>query len=241
MSKSIISEGKTSTEAIEKGLKELHVSKNMVDIKILENEDKRSFFSILAPRVVKVEITVKENIKDEKKEKNYPKKDKEIVKEKDREISLELLEEAKQNTEKFLKEFIESLKVTDVDCKISIEENHIRVDINGDNIAFLIGYRGDTLNAFQTILSSIANQGISEKIKVILDIEKYRSKREKTLEDLAEKISKTVLKTGKSITLEPMSAYERKIIHSKLQNNNKVKTYSIGEEPYRKVVIAINK
>ena len=91
----------------------------------------------------------------------------------------------------------------------------------------------------QTILSTIGNRGFNSKIRIILDIENYRQKREKTLEELAQKVSKTVLKTGKSITLEPMSAYERKIIHSKLQENAKIETHSIGEGDNRRVVISI--
>ena len=93
----------------------------------------------------------------------------------------------------------------------------------------------------QTILSAIAGKGIEQKVRVILDIEGYKAKREKTLEDLAEKIAKTVIKSKKSVTLEPMQAYERKIIHSKLQENSKVETYSVGEEPRRRVVIALKK
>ena len=102
----------------------------------------------------------------------------------------------------------------------------------------LIGYRGEVLNALQNILNSIANRESNARVRVILNVSNYKQKREKSLEELADKIAKTVLKTGKSITLEPMMAYERKIIHSRLQSNNKVTTYSVGEEPYRKVVIA---
>jgi len=91
----------------------------------------------------------------------------------------------------------------------------------------------------QNIATAIANKKSTERIKVFLDVANYRDKRTKTLEELAEKISKTVVRTGKSITLEPMTAYERKIIHSKLQSSDKVKTFSKGEEPYRKVVIAL--
>ena len=91
----------------------------------------------------------------------------------------------------------------------------------------------------QTILSSVANKNSTSKIRVYLDIAGYREKRLKTLEDLAEKIARTVVRTGKAITLEPMTAYERKIIHTKLQNHSKVKTFSKGEEPYRKVVISL--
>ena len=94
------------------------------------------------------------------------------------------------------------------------------------------------MNSLQVILNSIANKNANSRIRVILNISNYKEKREKSLEELADKISKTVLKTGKSITLEPMMAYERKIIHNRLQSNTRVTTYSVGEEPYRKVVIA---
>ena len=93
--------------------------------------------------------------------------------------------------------------------------------------------------AFQNILSAVANKGIEQKVRVILDIEGYKAKREKALEELAEKIEKTVIKTRKSVTLEPMQAYERKIIHSALQDSKTVKTESIGEEPRRRVVISL--
>ena len=91
----------------------------------------------------------------------------------------------------------------------------------------------------QTILSSVANKKSSSKIRVYLDVAGYREKRIKTLEELAEKIARTVVRTKKTVTLEPMTAYERKIIHTKLQNHDKVKTFSKGEEPYRKVVITL--
>lgn len=240
MAKSVISEGRTTSEAIEKGLKELNVSKNMVDIKYIQ-EEKRSFFSILAPRVVKVELTVKEGITENAKsnEKEEVKEHKKIVK-KEIEISEEDQEKAKNNVEKFLNDFIKQLPEG---TKYNIEKNKsgLNVSLTSAELGFLIGYRGETLYAMQTILSAIAGKGIEQKVRVILDIEGYKAKREKTLEDLAEKIAKTVIKTKKSVTLEPMQAYERKIIHSKLQENSKVETYSVGEEPRRRVVIALKK
>ena len=230
MSKSIIAEGKTTNEAIEKGLKELNISKNMVDIKVLENEEKRSFFSILAPRIVKVQLTVKEE-----KNNNSEKKDKKEI-----ELSVEEQEIAEKNIEKFLKEFLDKVQK---DAKYSIEKTPtgLKVNINNENLGFLIGYRGETLYAMQNILSSIASKGIENRVRVILDIEGYKAKREKALEDLAEKLEKTVIKTKKSVTLEPMQAYERKIIHTKLQNSEKVETRSIGEEPRRRVVISLKR
>ena len=225
MLESIISEGKTTNEAIENGLKKLNVSKNEVEIKVLDNTEKRSFFSILTPRVVKVELKIKE-----KRENNgNTKKDDKII---------ENIEDRKIILEKFLKQYIHTLPNNEISYKINIVNNEILVEFIGDYAGKLIGYRGENLNSLQIILSSIVNKNYEDRVKVLLDIEGYREKREKTLEDLAVKISKTVMKTGKSITLEPMSAYERKIIHSKLQENNKIETHSIGEEPNRRIVIS---
>lgn len=231
MSKSIISEGKTTNEAIENGLKELNVSKNMVDVKVLENEEKRSFYSILTPRIVKVQLTLKEN----KENNDNNKKNK-----KDVELSKEEQEKAKGNIEKFLNEFLYKLQ-KDAEYFVEISNTDVKVDIKNKDLGFLIGYRGETLYAFQNILSAVASKGIEKRVKVILDIEGYKEKRKKTLEDLAEKIAKTVIKTKKSVTLEPMKAYERKIIHTKLQDNEMVETRSIGEEPRRKIVISLKR
>ena len=231
MDKSIISEGKTTNEAIENGLKKLNVSKNMVDIKVLENEEKRSFFSILAPRVVKVQLTIKED----KKEVNSVKKEKKEI-----ELSTDEQEKAKENVDKFLKEFLEKVQ-KDAEYSIETVSTGVNVNINNPNLGFLIGYRGETLYAFQNILTAVASKGIENKVRVILNIEGYKEKRQKALEDLAEKIEKTVIKTKKSVTLEPMQAYERKIIHTKLQNSDRVETKSIGEEPRRKIVVSLKR
>ncbi len=228
MGKTIMSEGKTTTEAIEKGLKELGVSKDKVEIKILE-EEKRNFYSILSPRVVKVELTLKEENQDKiiKKEK--------IKEEKKHNENMQEIEKAAEDINKFLNEFLKNSTTQ----KTEIKDFDIYVDITGENLNYLIGYRGETINAIQVLLTTIANKKSSQKIRVYLDIAGYREKRIKTLEDLAEKLARTVERTRKSVTLEPMTAYERKIIHTKLQNNSKVKTFSKGEEPYRKVVISL--
>ena len=105
----------------------------------------------------------------------------------------------------------------------------------------MIGYRGEVLNSLQNILTNVVGKDINGKVRVLLNIGGYREKREKDLEILASKIAGSVIKTRKSITLEPMTAYERKIIHLKLQDNDKVETHSIGEEPYRKLVVSLKK
>ena len=236
-SKVYVFEGKTSTEAIEKGLKELKVSKNKVDIKILESEDKRSFFSILAPRVVKVEMTLKDDI-DNKPKNNDNNKSFNTKNNDEKNIDLKKYISLIDN---FLKEFISKLPTKDLKYEINENGNNISVVINGEDTGYLIGYRGEVLNAIQNILTNIVSKNSKERIRVIVNIGGYREKREKDLQNLAVKISNTVIKTKRDITLEPMPAYERKIIHTKLQDNNKVKTYSIGEEPNRKIVVSYNK
>ena len=224
MAKIIVSQGKTTNEAIENGLKELKVSKDMVDVKVLE-EEKRSFYNILAPRVVKVELTVKEKVEEKKEEK-------EKIQKKFNENKEEInagLEEIKVFLNKFLNK--------EINYSAEIKENDIYVEISGENVNYLIGYRGENINAMQTILSSIANKKSTSKIRVYLDIAGYRERREKTLEDLAQKISRTVGRTRKAVTLEPMSAYERLIIHQELADRTDVTTESYGEEPRRRVVI----
>ena len=163
MNNSIISEGKTTQEAIDNGLKALNVSKDKVDVKVLENENKKSFFSILTPRVVKVELTLKEKIKEKKVEK--------IKREYD--TNIEDLEEAKKIIENFIKELLPRID-NSLSYTIKVEDSIIYIDINGDAAGILIGYRGETLNAMQTILSNIANRNFNNKIRIVLNIENYR-------------------------------------------------------------------
>ena len=216
--KTYIFEGKTTNEAIEKGLKELKKHKNQVEIKVLENEDKKTFFSILAPKIVKVEMKIKpEEKKAEAKDMN------EVVKE----------------IEEFIKEFISKLPTKDLKYEVKKEGNTIKVNIKEDEAAYLIGYRGETLNSLQNILSNIASSDKQEKVRVLLNISNYREKREQDLINLSKRIEESVVKSKKSITLEPMVAFDRKIIHTALQQSEKVKTYSVGKEPYRKVVVSL--
>ena len=219
--KTYIFEGKTSTEAIEKGVKELKTTKSKVDIKILEDEDKKTFFSILAPKVVKVEMKFKENVikKEEKEPLN--------------------IDETIKNLENFMSEFISKLPTKELKYEIKYEDRIIKVIIKEEEASYLIGHRGETLNSLQTILSNIASNDKKEKVRLMVDISNYREKRAQDLQRLADKIADSVVKTEKSITLEPMIAYERKIIHTHLQDSDKVKTYSVGNEPFRKVVVSL--
>ena len=220
MAKSIISEGKTKSEAIEKGLKELKLPRELVEIKVIE-ENKKSFFDILAPKIVKVELKEKEA---------------KMPEEYEIETTEEELENSKKDIEKFLKELTEKLP-DGTTYSVEIKEKRILVNINGEKIGNLIGYRGEVLYAIENILKAIANKKSENRVIVRLDIENYKEKRVKVLEEFANKKARIVEKTGKMITLEPMQAYERKVIHSALQNNPNVETRSIGQEPKRRIVI----
>ena len=221
MAKTIISEGKTTTEAIEKGLKAIGLPKELVEIRVIE-DNKKSFFDILATKVVKVELKEKEAKKPEEFE---------------IETTQEELEAARSRVEEFLNEFVGKL-ANGTTYTLEIKEKCLYVSINGENLGTLIGYRGEALYALENILKAISNRNSENRVIVRLDIENYKEKRIKTLQDVANKKARIVEKTGKMITLEPMQAYERKIIHSFLQENPKVETRSIGQEPRRRIVIS---
>lgn len=231
MSNTVIAEGKTTAEAIENGLKQLKVSKNDVDVTVLKDENKKSFFNILAPRTVRVELKLKEKHNENKN----------IKKVEENELSEEEFNVIKNNISNFSDKFLKQINAENTKFEIVRDENIVNLNINGENLNSLIGYRGETLNALQTLISRIGNKGLEKRHRIIVDIEGYRNKRIKALQDLAVKVSKTVMKNKKSIKLEPMSAFERKIIHDKLQENPKVTTHSVGKEPNRKVVIEIKK
>lgn len=128
-----------------------------------------------------------------------------------------------------------------VELDIQTEGKVMRINLIGDNMGIIIGKRGDTLDALEHLTNLCVNKGDGEYTKVILDTENYRARREQTLTKLAKSLAASVARNGKKITLEPMHSNERRIIHATLQNNPNVDTYSIGEAPNRKVVIAPKK
>lgn len=226
MARSIVSEGKTSNEAIEKGLMELGCKLEDVNVKVLEDGERKAFFSILDPRVVKVELTVKEDVS--RKIKTAGDEERKVASEDD-------VRKCSENINVFLNEF--SNAYGEIKFEINEKNSDLFVVISGEQASKLIGYRGETINSIQSILSAVGNKNTERRVRISVDICDYREKREKLLEELAHKLEKTVIRTGKKIILEPMSAYERKILHSTLQGSMKVTTYSIGEEPHRRVVI----
>jgi len=137
----------------------------------------------------------------------------------------------------FLTQIFNGMKL-EVKIDTRIEGDNLYVDLSGENMGIIIGKRGDTLDGLQYLTSLVVNHGSDDYYKVTLNTENYREKRLEALNALSKRLADKVAKTGKKYTLEPMNPYERRIIHSNLQNNESVTTYSVGEDPYRKVVIA---
>ncbi|GAA0079211.1 protein jag [Clostridium sp. CTA-5] len=136
------------------------------------------------------------------------------------------------------------LKTMDIEAEVDIKEdnNIIKVNLSGKKVGAIIGYRGETLDSLQCLISLMVNKNNDIPYKrVILDIGNYRNKREETLKRVAEKTAAKVKRTGKTFKLEPMNPYERRIIHSSLQDNDFVYTYSEGNEPFRKVVVELKR
>ena len=138
--------------------------------------------------------------------------------------------------EKFLRDIAEQMGV-DLDFSVKAGDELVFVEITGKDTGTIIGKRGSTLDAVQCLASYVVNKDSDKYIRVILDAENYRAKREKTLVNLANRLAGKVERTGRPTTLEPMNPYERKVIHCTLQNHPSVKTRSEGKDPYRKVII----
>lgn len=154
---------------------------------------------------------------------------------------VKVLYEAKENrseqVEVFLAGLFERMNI-DVDLEITTEDGAINVSMTGKDPGSLIGRRGETLDAIQRITNYVVNRGGSNRVRVSLDAENYRQRRNETLEALAERVAGKVLKYRRNMTLDPMNAYERHVIHTALQNKDNISTYSIGNEPNRRIVVA---
>ena len=150
-------------------------------------------------------------------------------------------EAAIRRAEEFLKGTLNAMNMQ-VEIKAAFdEEGTLNIDLNGDEMGVLIGKRGQTLDSVQYLTSLVVNKGNGPYVRVKVDTEDYRRRRKETLENLARNIASKVKRTRKPVFLEPMNPYERRIIHSALQNNPYVATHSEGEEPYRKVVVTLKK
>ena len=204
--------GKTTEEAIRKGLEELKVAREDVKIEVLEEPSNGGVLGILSAKLAKVRLTVDKKVSDEQAQKTMDK----------------------------LKEILDDIfKITGEDVEYNIEkiDNQINLTITGDKMSHLIGYKGKTIEAFQSLLNSMLQREDEEYDKIFVEINEYKKKKEEKLRRLANKMASNCVKFRRPIKLEPMSAYERLIIHRELADRKDVETESIGEEPRRRVVI----
>ena len=139
--------------------------------------------------------------------------------------------------QEYLKNVLSAMGLVDIEQQVERDEDNVRIILKGDNLGVAIGRRGETLDALQYLVSLVANRIEGDYVRFIIDSGNFREKREETLRNLASKIARTTLKTGRNSTLEPMNPYERRIIHSVVSEINGVYSKSVGEEPNRKVVV----
>ena len=183
------------------------------------------------PKTVKKEIAKKETIKKETVKKEPAKKEADLAN-----VESQTIEAC----EKFIYDVLKAMDMTDVKVTSVVdEEGALSIDMEGSNMGILIGKRGQTLDSLQYLTNRVANKMQEGYVRVKLDTEDYRRRRKETLENLAKNIASKVKRTRRSVSLEPMNPYERRIIHSALQGDPAVSTHSEGEEPYRRVVVTL--
>ena len=148
-----------------------------------------------------------------------------------------------EEVKKFLQDVFKAMSLNNVEILVDTDENYsyLDIDLKGDDMGVLIGKRGQTLDSLQSLASLVVNKNSENFIRVKLDTENYRKRRKDTLENLARNIAFKVKKSRRVVSLEPMNPYERRIIHSALQNDKYVSTHSEGEEPFRHVVVTLKK
>ncbi len=204
---------KTVDDAITAACQEFTVTSDRLDYEVIE-EGSSGFLGIGSkPAVIKARV--KEEVKE-----------------------VTVTDMAKQ----FLKEVFNAMNMAvAVDVEYDEAEKNMNIDLSGNEMGVLIGKRGQTLDSLQYLVSLVVNKGEEDYIRVKVDTENYRQRRKETLENLAKNISYKVKRTKRPVSLEPMNPYERRIIHSALQNDRYVTTHSEGEEPFRRVVVTLKK
>jgi spoIIIJ-associated protein len=241
--------GKTVDQAIFNGLNELGLGIDEVEIEIIH--DGRGLFGIGKSAVVR--MTPKSEIEPAPKKekaaepKNRAQEDRPVRTESRKAPAPQPVPEKEiipadtpSAAEGFLNDLFKKMNI-DAYC-ITVENGEIdKIVIKGGDTSALIGRRGETLDAIQYITGLVLNKGKQDYKRIMLDTENYREKREEALVRLANRIAQKVTRTGRKVTLEPMNPYERRILHATLQSNPRVETLSEGEEPFRKVVIALKK
>ena len=245
--------GKTEEEAIRAALSQLGLERDDVSVEILERS--KSGFLGIGSSPAKVRVSYELDVAEEpevpqakpaekkpveKKPESKPEPKPEPAPEKKPEQSAAPVSETEDADR--IRAFLTGL-LEHMDCRAQVkvyeeEKNRYKVILEGQRLGALIGRRGETLDAIQQLTNYAVNSGRDKRVRIHVDAENYRAKREQSLESLANKVAGKVLKYRRSVTLEPMNAYERHVIHAALQDKEGVTTYSIGTEPNRRVVVA---
>ncbi|MFD1884992.1 RNA-binding cell elongation regulator Jag/EloR [Paenibacillus wenxiniae] len=250
----VIASGKTIDDAISEGLARLNTTKEYVDVTILQAPSK-GFLGLIGAKQAQVKLTLLESevsipSSTPKPAATMPQREQRSTESATTTNTAPAQETAATTDRPASPEEVcaEAMQlVRDVGTSIGLE---LQVDvkrnrdgyvmsISGSDLGLLIGRRGQTLDALQYLVNIVANRYSDKFIRIVLDAENFRDRRRKTLEELADRLANKVVRSGREVVLEPMSSQERKVIHARLQNHNRVKTASKGEEPNRRVVIAL--
>lgn len=201
----LLKEGKTVEDAVEEALKEMHLTRDEVEITVLD-EGSKGFLGMFGAKNAHVKVRRKFN--------------------------------PEKSAKDFLHEVFLAMGII-VKIETKMKDKQLFINLSGDDMGILIGKRGQTLDSLQYLVNLVVNKGSAPYMSITLDTENYRQRRKETLESLAFNLARKVKQTGRNVVLEPMNPYERRIIHSSLQNDKYVTTFSEGEEPYRNVVITL--
>ena len=253
--------GKTVNDAITEALIELGASTEEVDIEIISKgskgfigfgaKDAKVRVTLKAPVEVEPQVEEIPEVKEDVKVTSLNKVTEEVVppspnemnneEKKDSEdavvVTKDEITHVQQLAEEFLYKLLKEMNIEAVVKSEIVNNNRLSINLEGKNMGVIIGKRGETLDAIQYITNIVANKGRTEYVKIMLDTENYRARREETLKRLAYKLSRKAQQSKRPIVLEPMNPYDRRIIHSALQDSKIVKTHSEGKEPFRRVVI----
>ena len=230
--------GKTVDDAITEACQEFTVTSDRLDYEVIDKGSSGFLGLGTKPALIKARIL------DENSKKEESSTAKESVSEKKEDKKESAAPAVKAETANDPKEFLDKVfKAMELDVNVKVEQigNDMNIELSGDEMGVLIGKRGQTLDSLQYLTSRVVNKGSNEYIRVKVDTENYRKRRKDTLENLAKNLAYKVKRTKRPVTLEPMNPYERRVIHSALQNDKYVSTHSEGEEPFRRVVITLNK
>ncbi len=230
--------GKTKNDAITEACRRFSVPSEKLDYEVID-EGKTGFLGMGSrPALIKARVREeKQEVVEPAEVSEAPETEKIPVEA----VKAEVID-VEAVTKKFLLDVFAAMGISvEITAKYDKELKTLEIDLSGDEMGVLIGKRGQTLDSLQYLISLVINKGTTEYIRVKVDTENYRQRRKETLENLAKNISYKVKRTRRPVSLEPMNPYERRIIHSALQNDKYVTTHSEGEEPFRRVVVTPKK